>query len=126
MAEAEGSRERGQLAPGEQAATAPPRPRAAVPLARMLRAQTAIELRLMLRRGESLLVTLVVPVLLLVFFAAVDVLPAGMGVGPGDGSPGVPLLSPAARLLAGILALAVMSTAWRHGHRTGFERSTEC
>jgi ABC-2 type transport system permease protein len=75
-----------------------------------LRAQTATELRLTLRRGESLLLVLVIPVLLLVFFSVVDVLPIE------DADP-VDFLAP------GILSLAVMSTAMVGlGIATGFER----
>jgi ABC-2 type transport system permease protein len=66
---------------------------------------------LTLRRGESLLLVLGIPVLLLVFFSVVDVLPTG------DGEP-IDFLAP------GILALAVMSTAMVSlGIATGFERS---
>ncbi|WP_250283295.1 MULTISPECIES: ABC transporter permease [unclassified Frankia] len=77
----------------------------------MLRAQTLIELKLTLRRGESVLLTLVIPVGLLLFFSAVDVLPT-------DGARSVDFLVP------GILALAVMSTAFTgQAIATGFERS---
>lgn len=73
-------------------------------------AQTRVELTLTLRRGESLLLTLGIPVLLLVFFSIVDVLPTE----PGDS---IDFLAP------GILALAVMSTAMVSlGIATGFER----
>jgi ABC-2 type transport system permease protein len=76
-----------------------------------LAAQTRVEMTLTLRRGESLLLVLGIPVLLLVFFSVVDVLPTG------DGEP-VDFLAP------GILALAVMSTAMVSlGIATGFERS---
>jgi ABC-2 type transport system permease protein len=88
------------------------RHRAAAPLWRMLVAQTAMELRLMLRRGESVLITLVVPALLLVFFATVAVLPAPVGGA-----------SPVDALMPGVLALAVMSTAMVGlGIATAFER----
>ena len=74
--------------------------------ARMVRAQTAMELRLTLRRGESLLLTLVIPLGLLAFFGTVDVV--GTSV---------------AELVPGILALAVMSTAMTGlAIATGFER----
>jgi ABC-2 type transport system permease protein len=74
-------------------------------------AQTRVEMTLTLRRGESLLLVLGIPVLLLVFFSTVDVLPTG------DGEP-IDFLAP------GILALAVMSTAMVSlGIATGFERS---
>lgn len=79
--------------------------------ARMLLAQTRIELVLTLRRGESLLLTLIIPVLLLTLFTTVDLvtLPAGGRVD---------FLAP------GILALAVMSTAFTGlAIATGFERS---
>ena len=42
---------------------------------RMLVAQTKLETTLTMRRGESVLLTLVIPLLLLVFFSSVDVLP---------------------------------------------------
>ncbi len=77
----------------------------------MLRAQTMIELKLTLRRGESVLLTLAIPVGLLLFFTAVDVLPT-------DGGRSVDFLVP------GVLALAVMSTAFTgQAIATGFERS---
>ena len=76
-------------------------------------AQTRTELVLTLRRGESVLVTLGIPVLLLVFFANVEVLP----LPPGVDDP-VDFLAP------GVLALAVMSTAMVSlGIATAFERS---
>ena len=76
-----------------------------------LTAQTRVEMTLTLRRGESLLLVLGIPVLLLVFFSVVDVLPTGGG-------------EPIDFLAPGILALAVMSTAMVSlGIATGFERS---
>jgi len=78
----------------------------------MLLAQTAMELRLTLRRGESVLITLVVPALLLVFFASVAVLPAPSGGGMALDS-----------LMPGVLALAIMSSAMVSlGIATAFER----
>jgi ABC-2 type transport system permease protein len=75
-------------------------------------AQTQLEVTLTLRRGESLLLTLGIPVLLLVFFSLVDVLPT-----PDGTSDAIDFLAP------GILALAVMSTAMVGlGIATGFER----
>ncbi len=63
-----------------------------------------------LGRGEALLVALGIPVLLLVFFSLVDVLPTGTA-------------DPVDFLAPGILALAVMSTAMVSlGIATGFER----
>jgi ABC-2 type transport system permease protein len=73
-------------------------------------AQTKVELALTARRGESILLMVGIPVVLLVFFSAVDVLP-GLGDDP------VQFLAP------GILALAVMSTSMvALGIATGFER----
>jgi ABC-2 type transport system permease protein len=75
-------------------------------------AQTRTELMLSLRNGEQLLVSIVIPLLLLVFFSLVDVLPLPAGV-----SDSVDFLTP------GVLALAVMSSAMVSlGIGTGFER----
>ena len=80
-----------------------------------LSAQTRTEVVLTLRRGESILLVVLIPVLLLVFFSVVDVLPTESVVGPG-GDP-VDFLAP------GILALAIMSTAMVNlAIATGFER----
>ena len=77
-----------------------------------LLAQVRIELALTLRRGESLLVTLGIPIMLLVFFSLVDVLPTD-----AEADDPIDFLAP------GILALAVMSTAMVSlGIATGFER----
>jgi ABC-2 type transport system permease protein len=77
----------------------------------VLAAQVRAELRLLARNGEQLLLTLGIPLLLLVFFSAVDVLPTGGG-------------EPVDFLAPGVLALAVMSTAMVGlGIATGFERS---
>lgn len=76
----------------------------------VVRSQTAMELRLTLRRGESVLLTFAIPVVLLAFFSMVDVLPTGM-------EDSVDFLFP------GILALAIMSTALVSvAISTGFER----
>ena len=76
------------------------------------RAQTRAELTMTLRRGESVLLTLGIPIGLLVFFSLVDVLPKPAGV-----------KHPVTFLAPGILALAVMSTAMVSlGIATGFER----
>ena len=64
----------------------------------MVGAQTRTELALTARRGESVLLSIGIPVLLLVFFSVVDVLPS-------DVEDPVDFLAP------GVLALAVMSTA---------------
>ena len=77
---------------------------------RRVLAQTKVELALTLRRGESVLLSLGIPVMLLVFFSFVDVLPTGAG-------------DPVDFLAPGVLALAVMSTAMVGlGIATGFER----
>jgi ABC-2 type transport system permease protein len=76
---------------------------------RALLAQTRTELFLTLRRSESLLVTLGIPIGILVFFAEVN--------GISD------LKDPVQFLVPGILALAVMSTAMVSlGIATGYER----
>ncbi|MGW7420727.1 ABC transporter permease [Streptomyces sp. NPDC054813] len=86
-----------------------PQPGAA-PLPRMIAAQAALETRMLLRNGEQLLLTVVIPTLLLVLFSSVDVVDTGTGKS-------VDFLAP------GILALAVMSTAFTgQAIATGFER----
>lgn len=68
------------------------------------------ELTVMARNGEQLLLILVIPLGLLVFFSLVDVLPTGS-------SAAIDFLVP------GVIALAVMSTAMVSlGIATGFER----
>ncbi|MFJ8126993.1 ABC transporter permease [Streptomyces hydrogenans] len=91
------------------AGTYAPKPGAA-PVGRMIAAQTALETRMLLRNGEQLLLTVIIPSLLLVLFSTVDV------VDTGDGK-AVDFLAP------GVLALAVMSTAFTgQAIATGFER----
>jgi ABC-2 type transport system permease protein len=85
-----------------------PRP-AAASRAQMLRAQTRVELLLMLRNGEQVLLTLVIPLGLLVVLSK------------------VPVIDVTGRrvdfFVPGILALAVMSTAFTgQAIGTGFER----
>ncbi|MBW1597615.1 ABC transporter permease [Streptomyces sp. JJ38] len=78
----------------------------------MVAAQAALELRMMLRHGEQLLLTVVIPTLLLVLFSAVDVVEL-----PVDGGERVDFVAP------GVLALAVLSTAFTgQAIATGFER----
>lgn len=82
----------------------------AAPLPRMIGAQAALETRMLLRNGEQLLLTVVIPTLLLVLFSGVDIVDTGAGEA-------VDFLAP------GILALAVMSTAFTgQAIATGFER----
>lgn len=77
----------------------------------IFRSQLRQELTVMARNGEQLLLLVGIPVLLLVFFSQIDILPT-------QG------LTAVAFLVPGILALAVMSTAMVSlGIATGFERS---
>jgi ABC-2 type transport system permease protein len=79
------------------------------PRARQLAAQASIEIRLMLRNGEQLLLTVIIPTVLLILFASAPIadLP----------KPRIDFLVP------GVLALAVMSTAFTgQAIGTGFER----
>jgi ABC-2 type transport system permease protein len=85
---------------------------AASPVAATL-SQTAMELRLTARRGENLLAMVGIPVAVLVFFGAVDVLPAPAGGG-----------SRIEALLPGVLALAIIATGLVNlGIATAYERS---
>jgi len=78
---------------------------------RPVAAQARAEVLMTLRRGESVLLALGIPVLLLAFFSEVDVLPVGTR-------------HPVTFLAPGILGLAVMSTAMVSlGIATAFERS---
>jgi ABC-2 type transport system permease protein len=76
---------------------------------RQVAALTTFELRLAARRGENLLVTLVIPAVVLVFFSSVSVLPVpGRAVG---------------FLLPGALAIGVIATSFVNlGIATGYER----
>lgn len=86
-----------------------PKPGAA-PVGRMIAAQTALETRMLLRNGEQLLLTVIIPSLLLVLFSTVDIIDTGT-------DKAVDFLAP------GILALAVLSTAFTgQAIATGFER----
>lgn len=82
----------------------------AAPLSRMIAAQTVFETKMLLRNGEQLLLTVIIPSLLLVLFSTVDIIDTGSGAS-------VDFLTP------GVLALAVMSTAFTgQAIATGFER----
>ncbi|MHB1584990.1 MAG: ABC transporter permease [Acidimicrobiales bacterium] len=73
-------------------------------------AQVRAETYMTLRRGETLLLTVGIPVLFLAFFSTVHVVPTGTA-------------HPVTFFVPGILALAVMSTAMVSlGIATGFER----
>jgi len=88
----------------------PPAPGAA-PLPVMVGAQAGLELRTLLRNGEQLVLILIIPVLLIAAFSQEDLVSYGRGVSRID------FLAP------GILALAVMSTAFTsQAIATGFER----
>ncbi|WP_405494234.1 ABC transporter permease [Streptomyces sp. NBC_00096] len=96
------------------AGTFTPNPGAA-PVSRMIMAQTALETRMLLRNGEQLLLTVIIPSLLLVLFSAVDIIT--VPVEEGGSGKSVDFLAP------GILALAVMSTAFTgQAIATGFDR----
>ncbi|MFE3493274.1 ABC transporter permease [Streptomyces sp. NPDC059175] len=86
-----------------------PRPGAA-PVGRMIAAQASLETKMLLRNGEQLLLTVIIPSLLLALFSTVDIVDTGAGRA-------VDFLTP------GVLALAVMSTAFTgQAIATGFER----
>ncbi|MER7948488.1 ABC transporter permease [Streptomyces sp. NPDC096079] len=86
-----------------------PKPGAA-PVGRMIAAQTALETRMLLRNGEQLLLTVIIPSLILVLFSTVDIVDTGT-------DEAVDFLAP------GVLALAVLSTAFTgQAIATGFER----
>ena len=79
-------------------------------LPRMVRAQTGLELRSLARNGEQLLLTVIIPVLLLLAFGHANLISVGRG-------------SRIDFIVPGVLALAVMSTAFTsQAIGTGFER----
>ncbi|MFT4299948.1 MAG: ABC transporter permease [Aeromicrobium sp.] len=87
-----------------------PKPGAA-PAAAMLRAQTLMELKLMLRNGEQVLLTLVIPLLLLFMGTRADSI---VDLGPGRT---IDIIAP------GVIALAVLSTSFTSlAISTGFDR----
>jgi ABC-2 type transport system permease protein len=72
---------------------------------------TAMELRLVLRRGENLFATIVIPTLVLVLFSSVAILPTGGG-------------RPVDFLLPGSIALAIIATSLVSlGITTAYDRS---
>jgi ABC-2 type transport system permease protein len=82
----------------------------ASPLAATL-TQAGMELRLTARRGENVLVTIIIPIVVLLFFASAGVLPSGTG-------------RPVDFLLPGSLALAVIATSLVNlGIATAYERN---
>ena len=77
---------------------------------RAVAAQTRVELTLTLRRGENILITVIVQTILLVFFAALGV-------------PGVEREATVPFLMPGILALAIIATGMVNlGIATAYER----
>ena len=84
----------------------------AAPMAKMIMAQAGLETRTLLRNGEQLLLTLIIPVLLLTAFTLDDLVKVGSGQRAR-----VDFLVP------GVIALAVLSTAFTsQAIATGFER----
>ena len=82
----------------------------AAPRPKMIAAQAGLELRTLLRNGEQLLLTLIIPLLLLVVFSSEALVSVGHGSRIGFIAPG-------------ILALAVMSTSFTSlAIGTAFER----
>lgn len=78
---------------------------------RQILKQTQYELLLTSRRGENVLVTLIIPVMLLIFFASLNIIPAQKGQ------------SSATFLLPGILAIAIMAAGMVNlGIATAYER----
>jgi ABC-2 type transport system permease protein len=97
--------------PGEPVLAEWPAPApGAAPLWRMITAQAGLELRILLRNGEQLLLTLVIPVLLLVAFGHEPLISLGH-------------VRRIDFVVPGIIALAVLSTAFTsQAIATGFER----
>ncbi len=82
----------------------------AASFARQVLTQTRFEILLTLRRGENILVTLIVPVMLLIFFASLNIVPTVNGHAINF-------------LLPGILALAIMAAGMVNlGIATAYER----
>ncbi|MGL5810172.1 MAG: ABC transporter permease [Nocardioides sp.] len=83
----------------------------AAPLAQRIRAQAAMETRLLLRNGEQVLLTLVIPVVTLI---GASLAAQRFGLGGREAT---------AMLTAGVLSLAIMSSAFTSiAIATGFER----
>jgi ABC-2 type transport system permease protein len=90
--------------------TALEQPRAAS-FGKQLLSQTSIELSMTLRQGERVLVTLLIPILLLIFFSALKIIPVS------------PQESAVDFLLPGVLALAIMAAGMVSlGIATAYER----
>lgn len=99
----------GPAGPGLAGVWPAPAPGAA-PMRQMVLAQAGLELRTLVRNGEQLLLTLIIPVLLLLAFGHENLVSVGSG-------------SRIDFVVPGILALAVLSTAFTSlAIGTGFER----
>jgi ABC-2 type transport system permease protein len=86
-------------------------PTGAAPTSRIVTALTLHELRLAARRGESLLATFVIPVVVLLFFATVSLLPTGTP-------------HPVDFLLPGSIALAIVASSLvALGIAAGYDRA---
>jgi ABC-2 type transport system permease protein len=84
---------------------------AAASPARSIAAMTEVELRLVMRRGENLFATIVIPTLVLVLFSSVSILPTGSG-------------RPVDFLLPGSIALGIIATSFVSlGITTAYDRS---
>src|SRR5262245_10028366 len=84
----------------------------AAPMPKMIMAQAGLETRALLRNGEQLLLTLIIPVLLLTAFSLEPLVKVGESQG-----------SRVNFLVPGVIALAVLSTAFTsQAIATGFER----
>src|SRR5690242_988184 len=78
---------------------------------RAIAAMTAIELRLVLRRGENLFATIVIPTIVLLLFSSVSILPTGSA-------------RPVDFLLPGSIALGIIATCLVSlGITTAYDRS---
>ncbi len=98
-----------QTAPLTSGTSEQPQQATAGLLLRSILAQTRVELLLTIRRGESMLITIIVPVALLIFFASLNLVPVGG--------------RPVDFLLPGVLALAVIATGMVSlGIATAYER----
>ncbi|MFD1858685.1 ABC transporter permease [Aeromicrobium camelliae] len=83
----------------------------AAPRGAMLRSQTAMELKLLLRNGEQVLLTIIIPLILLIAGTRSDRI---VDLGPGR---------PIDVITPGVLALAILSTSFTSlAIATGFER----
>jgi ABC-2 type transport system permease protein len=84
---------------------------AAASQGRAIAAMTAVELRLVVRRGENLFATIVIPTIVLVLFSAVSILPTGTA-------------RPVDFLLPGSIALGIIATSLVSlGITTAYDRS---